>query len=167
MKKNYFIAFVFIMLYAVTFAQQVEDLKINGRIQYDFEFLKRQNADKWQIGNEFRRVHLSTSGKLSKVFKFKIEVNFAHAQIGFRDVYIEYVNKKLGNFAVGSKAEPTGLDMATSSKYIPFAERAMLTALQDFRWGSGLHYANHHLIDGKAGLQMALKIGRASCRERV
>jgi len=138
------------------FGQTGQNVKINGRIQYDYEFLKRENADQWQIMNEFRRVHLSAAGKLSEVFKYKIEINFSHAQIGFRDVYIEYVSPKWGNFAVGSKAEPTGLDMATSSKYIPFAERAMLTALQDFRWGSGLHYANHHLIDGKAGLQMAL-----------
>ncbi|NPA42721.1 MAG: hypothetical protein GXO27_01670 [Chlorobi bacterium] len=136
------------------FAQQ--DVKINGRIQYDYEFLKRDREDKWKIGNEFRRVHLSASGKLSEVFKYKIEVNFSHASLGFRDVYIEYLGGKYGNFAVGSKAEPTGLDIATSSKYIPFAERAMLTALQDFRWGTGIHYANHRLFDGRAGVQAAV-----------
>ena len=157
MKKYVFISlFLMLLIFQEGYAQQMEDFKINGRIQYDFEFLKRQKMDKWQVGNEFRRVHFSMGGKFSKVFKFKVEINFAHAKIGFRDAYIEYVNKKIGNFAIGSKAEPTGLDIGTSSKYIPFMERAMLTALQDFRWGTGLHYAHHHLLDNRMGFQMAL-----------
>jgi len=131
-------------------------VKINGRIQYDYEFLKYENDDDWFNGNEFRRVHLSASGKVSPNLKYKVEVNFNDAQIGFRDVYVKYLAGKLGNFAIGSMAEPTGLDMATSSKYIPFFERAMLTSLQNFRWGSGFHYENFSLFDGKAGLQMAL-----------
>ncbi len=131
-------------------------IKVNGRIQYDYEFLKRDKSDIWFNGNEFRRVHLSVSGKVSPSLKYKVETSFAHGAIGFRDVYIKYVNKKIGNFAIGSMAEPTGLDMATSSKYSPFFERAMLTSLQNFRWGSGLHYENFGLFDGKATLQMAL-----------
>ena len=142
-----------------SFAQEKKfkkTVKINGRIQYDYEFLKRDKAADWFNGNEFRRLHLSASGKVSPNLKYKVEVSFAHAQIGFRDVYIKYTAGKLGNFAIGSMAEPTGLDMATSSKYIPFFERAMLTSLQNFRWGSGLHYENFGLLDGKVGLQMAL-----------
>jgi phosphate-selective porin OprO/OprP len=131
-------------------------IKINGRIQYDYEFFTREKSDEKFNGFEFRRLHLSASGKVAPKLKYKVEANFAHGKIGFRDVYIKYTAGNLGNFAVGSIAEPTGLDMATSSKYIPFFERAMLTSMQNFRWGNGLHYENFGLLDGKATLQMAL-----------
>ena len=146
------------------FAQDKKDTKIqfkptfkvNGRIQYDYEFLKRADADAGLNGNEFRRVHFSVAGNVAKNLKYKVETSFAHASLGFRDVYIKYTAGKYGNFAVGSIAEPTGLDMATSSKYIPFFERAMLTSMQNFRWGSGLHYENYGLFDKKVTLQLAL-----------
>ncbi len=131
-------------------------VKINGRIQYDYEFLKRADADNGLNENEFRRVHFSVSGKVAKNLKYKIETDFAHGDLGFRDVYIKYTAGKYGNFAFGSVAEPTGLDMETSSKYIPFFERAMLTSMQNFRWGSGFHYENFGLLDGKATFQFAL-----------
>jgi len=133
-----------------------EKVKINGRIQYDFEFLKRQEANEWMMGNEFRRVHLSAAGKLEGGFDYKIEVNFAQGQIGFRDVFIRYSSEKWGKIAVGSMAEPTGLAMATSSKYISFLERPMLTALEDFRWGTGLHYDYDELFEGHGGIQLSV-----------
>lgn len=131
-------------------------IKINGRIQYDYEFLKRVDADNGLNENEFRRVHFSVAGKVAKNLKYKIETNFAHGDLGFRDMYIKYTAGKYGNFAFGSIAEPTGLDMQTSSKYSPFFERAMLTSMQNFRWGSGFHYENFGLFDGNASLQLAL-----------
>ena len=154
-KKSFYLSLGLVWFsFYVLFSQQ--SIKINGRIQYDFEFLKREQDSAWMVGNEFRRVHLSAAGKLVSNLKYKVEVNFSHAQLGFRDVYIQYDGGALGNLAVGSKAEPTGLAMMTSSKYIPFLERPMLTALQDFRWGTGLHYENHRLFDGRMGLQAAL-----------
>ncbi len=130
--------------------------KVNGRIQYDYEFLKRADADSGLNENEFRRVHFSVAGNIAKNLKYKVETDFAHASLGFRDMYIKYTAGKYGNFAVGSMAEPTGLDMETSSNYMSFYERAMLTSLQNFRWGSGLHYENYGLFDKKVTLQLAL-----------
>jgi phosphate-selective porin OprO/OprP len=130
--------------------------KINGRIMYDFEFLKREKIDFYFNGNEFRRIYLSFSGNISKNLKYKVETNFAHAKIGFNDMYIRYSSGKYGDFFVGSIAEPTGLNMQTSSKYISFLERAMLTSLQNGRWGAGFHYANFNLLEGKIGWQMSI-----------
>ncbi len=130
--------------------------KVNGRIQYDYEFLKRVDADNGLNENEFRRIHFSVDGNVSKRIKYKVEVDFAHANLGFRDVYIKYTSKKMGNLTLGSYAEPTGLDMATSSKYSTFNERALLIAMQNFRWGSGIHYENYNLLQNRATLQMAL-----------
>ena len=133
-----------------------KSIKINGRIQYDYEFLKRDKASDWFNGNEFRRLQLSAAGKIAPNISYKVEASFAHAAIGFRDVYIKYNAGKWGNFYVGSVAEPTGLEVLTSSKYISFFERSMLSSLQNFKWGSGLHYENFSLLNGNLGLQMAL-----------
>ncbi len=157
--KTKFIAWfipVFFMNISLLSAQNKPTIKFNGRIQYDFEFLKRQNADDWQIGSEFRRVYFSAGGSLAENIKYKMEFNFAHSKIDFLDMYIEYSSKDLGNFAIGSKAEPTGLEIGTSSKYIPFFERSMLTSLQNSRWGTGIHYKNTALLNHKAGIQLAL-----------
>lgn len=140
-------------------AQQTDfkkSLKINGRIQYDYEFLKRSNSDQWLNGSEFRRIHLSAAGFVSPSFKYKVEFDFSTGKIGFRYVYIKYVNPKIGSIAIGSIPEPTGLAMLTSSNYLAFLERPMLTSLQNFRWGSGFLYENYNLLEGKVGLQMSL-----------
>ncbi len=155
MKYQLSLAFIFVLFFSKMTAQE-KKVKINGRIQFDYEFLKRDRVTDWFNGNEFRRVYLSASGALSSHFKYKVELGFAHAAPHFKDLYIKYSNEKLGNFYAGSKPEPTGLDMVTSSKYIPFFERAMLTAMQNGRNGSGLHYDNFNLLGGKVFLQMAM-----------
>ena len=135
-------------------------VKLSGRIQYDFEFLsKKVNTDSTTTvaGSEFRRVYLAASGKIYKNIKYKAQFEFAGAKIGYRDVYVKFT--KLpgigGNFTFGSFAEPTGLEMMTSSKYIPFFERAMLTNTQNFRWNSGFMYDNFDLFNKKLGLQVS------------
>jgi phosphate-selective porin OprO/OprP len=138
-------------------------IKFNGRVQYDFEFIKptwdnitdaEQDAANFN-GNEFRRAYLSAKGKIGKKLGYKVEFEFAGSKIGYRDVYISYDAGKAGKFAVGSMAEATGLNMTTSSKYITFMERSMLTSFQDFRWGAGFHYANYKIADDFT-LQMSL-----------
>ena len=138
-----------------SFAQEAfkPSMKFNGRIQSDIEILKMGDLSSSKF--EFRRVHFSVAGHISRNVKYKIETDFAHAKMGFRDVFIEYTGGKLGNFIMGSYAEPTSLNMLTSSKYITFFERSMVTTLQDFRWGGGFHYNNFNIMDGKVGLQMA------------
>jgi phosphate-selective porin OprO/OprP len=135
-------------------------IKFNGRVQYDYEFISEYDDDtddkEWINGNEFRRVYLSAKGKVGKKLDYKAEFEFAGGKIGYRDVYIQYNAGKYGKIALGSKAEATGLNMATSSKYITFMERSMLTSFQNFRWQSGIHYSNFGLLDGKLGLQMSL-----------
>jgi len=131
-------------------------IKINGRIQYDFEFIKASDDDnegEWFNGNEFRRAYISAKGKIGKKLSYKTEFEFAGGEIAYRDVYIKYDAGKFGSIAFGSMAEATGLNMATSSKYTTFMERSMLTSFQNFRWQSGIHYANYKLFDGKMTLQ--------------
>ena len=161
MKQKSLFLLIFMLFFIELNAQSTSEkskktLNINGRIQFDYEFLKRDKSSDWFNGNEFRRVYLSASGRLSSHFKYKVELGYAHGSPTFKDLYIKYENKRIGNFYVGSKPEPTGLDMMTSSKYIPFFERAMLTNMQNDRNGSGLHYENFHLLNGRLFLQLAL-----------
>lgn len=161
MKKNRYIFFASLFFLGIAFLSEAQEtpqsfkptFKINGRIQYDFEFLTMGETS--TAKNEFRRVHFSVAGNAAEKIKYKIEVDFARAELGFRDLYLQYTAGRYGDFAVGSMAEPTSLDMMTSSKYTPFFERAMLTNMQDFRWGSGVHYSNFNWFGNRAGLQLA------------
>jgi len=171
MKKLIFLmiavlAFGYHTSYGQEEAKQVVKVKpsvaLHGRIMYDYEFFRRgaevDTVEKLkESGSEFRRVYLSGSGKIYKNIKYKAQLEFAGSKIGFRDLYIKFA--KLpgigGNFTVGSFAEATGLDMMTSSKYIPMVERAMMTSTQNFRWNSGVMYDNMGMFGGKLGLQVS------------
>lgn len=126
---------------------------INGRIQYDLEFLKM--GTQLTTSTEFRRVHLSAAGNVSKTIKYKLELGLTRGKIGARDLYVQYAGGKLGNFYLGSKVEPTGLAMMTSSKYVPFFERPMVSTLNGFPWASGFHYNNYQLFNNRLALQFA------------
>ncbi|KAA3623722.1 MAG: hypothetical protein DWQ02_24115, partial [Bacteroidetes bacterium] len=150
-----------LMFFLFTFILTAQDtsfvfkptFKVGGRIQYDFEALTLGEETAWKNG--FRRVHFAMSGEVGTRLKYKMEVDFSRARLGFRHLFIQYKASEFGNFAVGSMPEPTSLNMLTSSNYTTFFERAMLTNLQNFRWGAGFHYQNFHLFNQRAGLQLA------------
>ncbi len=155
--KSFILAALSMLIFAQSsFAQETAfkpTMKFNGRIQTDIEAMKFGDINTSKF--EFRRVHFSVAGNIAKNIKYKIETDFAHGRTGFRDLFLQYTGGQIGNFIIGSYAEPTSLDMQTSSKYIPLFERSMVTALQDFRWGGGFHYNNFKMLDGKVGLQLA------------
>ena len=137
-------------------------MAFHGRIQYDFNFLSQKDGiaagEDYEVnGQEFRRVYFEAGGTIYKNIKYKAQIELAGGEVAYRDMYIKFT--KLpgigGDLAFGSMAEATGLDMDTSSKYITFLERAMLTSTQAFRWNSGIHYSNFGVLDGKLGLQVS------------
>lgn len=134
------------------------EVKFGGRIHYDFEFLnqKKDVEDYSFNGQEFRQVYITAIGTLTPHIKFKAELDFAGSKIGYRDMYIKFMDIPSigGNLILGSQSEPTGMDMLASSNFIPFKERTPMTATQAFRWNSGFGYENFGLLKGKLGLQM-------------
>ncbi len=129
-------------------------LKMEGRIMYDFNFLSA--GDDNFSGNEFRRVRLAAKGKATKNIDYKVEFDFAGGAVNFRDVYLKFkFPSNIGNLMLGSFTEPSSLNNMTSSKYITFFERSMLSNTQPFKYNAGFMYDNQKLLDGKIGLQLA------------
>lgn len=135
--------------------------KMEGRIMYDFNFLSAdapvEGAESYNFaGNEFRRVRLAAKGKVAKNIGYKAEFDFAGGKLGFRDVFLKFnLPSSLGAVKVGSFTEPSSFDNMTSSKYITFFERSMMSNTQPFKYNAGFMYDNQKLLDGKMGLQMS------------
>jgi len=139
--------------------------KMEGRIMYDFTFLSADAAVEGGeaysfAGNEFRRTRLAVKGKVAKNIGYKAEFDFAGGKMGFRDVFLKFsLPSKMGAVKVGSFSEPSSLDNMTSSKYITFMERSMMSHTQPFKYNAGFMYDNQNLLDGKMGLQMSYTFG--------
>ncbi len=130
-------------------------LKMEGRIMYDFNFLSAGD-DYSFAGSKFRRLRIAAKGKLSKSISYSADFDLTGGKIAYRNVYIKYtMPNNYGNLTIGSFDEPTGLDMLTSSKYMTFIERAMMTTTQYGKYNTGFRYANQKLLDGKMGVQLA------------
>jgi phosphate-selective porin OprO/OprP len=153
--SRYYISTLLMLFFGISaYGQQITPtLTVNGRIQYDFEATNFGEISK--VSNEFRRIHLSASGKAAQNIKYKLEIGFFRGKLGLRDMYLGYKHSRFGSIFLGSKVEPTSLDMMTSSKYIPFAERSMLSSFCGYPWASGLHYQNFDLFNSHLALQAA------------
>ena len=158
-KTTIAIALIFVLSIAVN--AQKEDipfkksLKVEGRVMYDFNFLS-DGDDYSYAGNEFRRVRLALKGNVSKNIGYKAEFDFAGGAVNFRDVYLKYkMGGKNGSLIFGSFTEPSSLNNMTSSKYITFFERSMMSNTQHFKYNAGIMYDNQKLLDGRMGLQLA------------
>jgi phosphate-selective porin OprO/OprP len=135
-------------------------LIVNGRVQYDLELLKM--GETALLETEFRRIQLAVGGNVAKQVKYKVELGYAKGNLLLRDMFIQYAAGKWGTFSVGNRVEPTSLSMKTSNKYMPFMERAMMTNFHGPVWGSGIHYNNFHLLEGRVGLQLAYTLNNSS-----
>ena len=136
--------------------------ELHGRIHYDFEFLHQKDGiapgeDYLFSGQQFRRVFLQAKGTIFDHIRYVAQFAFNGGEVAYRDLYIAFTDLPVigGELAFGSVTEPTGLEMETSSKYLVFFERSMMTHTQNFRWNSGFHYSNFGLLNGKLGLQLS------------
>ena len=113
--------------------------KFGGRIQTDFASYDADSGIKRAVGqvnsgSRFRRARLYMAGTVYKNVDFKAQYDFAGGGPGFRDVWIGFKNLlPFGYVKVGHQFEPFGLEEQTSSKYITFMERSVVTALQPGR----------------------------------
>jgi phosphate-selective porin OprO and OprP len=106
--------------------------KLGGRIHFDIASFSEDDEVEARFGDipaaaEFRRARLSLEGEIgtARPVFFKTEFDFAPSDVQFKDVYfgidkIPFVGRIQG----GHMKEPMGLEWMTSSKYLPFIERA-------------------------------------------
>lgn len=77
-------------------------------------------------GAEIRRARVFASGKVAGDWKYKLQVDFASNGVSIKDAYIS--TKVAGLKATfGNHKEPQGLEQQTSSKYVTFMERSMVS----------------------------------------
>jgi phosphate-selective porin OprO/OprP len=120
-------------------------VELNGRLMFDIFFIDADdgvfaNGDAGDgafdstDGSFFRRVRLAFRGTVYKNTIFKVQIDFAKAEIALKDVYVGL--QKLGfvsKIMVGHFKEPMGLEELTSSKYDTFIEQSGASAFSPSR----------------------------------
>ena len=138
--------------YKLSSSDGMHSLKFGGRIMTDYAIWN--NGSETFSGTEFRRIRFFNSGKVYDNVKYKLQLDFAGADVSIKDVYVEtylpyFVNVKVGHFK-----EPFRLEALTSSKYITFMERALPIAFSPERnVGIMLHDS---FLDDKLSIQAGL-----------
>jgi phosphate-selective porin OprO/OprP len=111
--------------------------------------------------HEARRLMFRGAGYIHKDLYVFALFSIKDEQFKYSDVFLKYtLPEQAGELYAGVFPEPTGLEMRTSSKYISFVERAMMTATQEARSNPGLMYSNHQLLGEKLGLEIAYTINK-------
>ncbi len=134
-------------------------VKFGGRIHLDHAYFS-QNDDldaafgelDSKDGTEFRRLRFFFSGVLYKTVEFKLQMDYAGGAARLKDAYIGVKNiPVIGRVRVGHMKEPLHFDALTSSKYIPFMERAIPADLANER-NNGILLMND-FFDNKLSIQ--------------
>jgi phosphate-selective porin OprO/OprP len=115
-----------------------------GRLQLDYTFF---DNDKFEFddGGEMRRGRLFVKGKLAKDWDYKVQYDFAPDDPELKAGYIRYSGLDKARVWVGNFKQPSSLEQLTSSKYITFTERGLVTGTTEGRrmgvgyqrWGKG------------------------------
>jgi phosphate-selective porin OprO/OprP len=108
-------------------------LKVNGRIMYDMVLPDANDDMETNVGDfdamaGFRRLRIEFSGTIYKNFYYQNVFDFSSSPHQLKDNLIGY-NGLPGktSLQVGYFKEPVGLEELTSSKYITFTERSLVT----------------------------------------
>jgi len=126
------------------------EFRLGGRVYFDaatfdaphYWFLGGDNVDEHD-GTSISRLRGGLSGHLYNDLLFKVEADFAQDDVDVTDAYVGIRNLPyVGTFRVGQFSEPMGLEALTSSRFITFMERSMVTqALIPYR-SRGLDLSN-------------------------
>ncbi len=116
--------------------------RVGGRIQMDgasyAEDILRHND-----GTEIRRARLFAQGTLWQYWNYKLQYDFTLSGVnGVQDTYIEYAGLEPVSIRLGHIKEPFGLEVMSSSKYVPFMQRSLMIAFTQGR-NIGLQLGTH------------------------
>jgi phosphate-selective porin OprO/OprP len=113
-----------VMLCVFSVAGHTEEMTVNvfGRVHVDAAMYD-EDVTALDSGTELRRARLGVGGDIDENWSYKAEYDFA-SNSDIKDAWIKY-SADWGSLTIGNKKPPFSLDVLTSSKYIPFMERAM------------------------------------------
>ncbi|RMD99157.1 MAG: hypothetical protein D6816_15310 [Bacteroidetes bacterium] len=132
-------------------------LKFGGRIHYDMAWMNQDDAlanefGDFTNGTELRRVRFYNSGTVYSNISYKLQLEFAGGEIGFKDVYIDFHKLPvLGNLRVGQMKEPYRLEVLVSSNDMTFIERTPYTSFAPER-NAGI-LVHNQVLNGALGYQ--------------
>ena len=127
-------------------------LKIGGRLMTDWTWISEDEDIKSDVGEqedgvEVRRARMYFSGSIYDNINYKLQIDFAGAEVTFKDAYIELTDFPLGKLKMGNFYEPFSLETVTSSKYITFIERGLPTVFSPERQTGFMLHDTHY--DGR------------------
>jgi len=109
--------------------------KFGGRVMLDNAFINQDEDLDAIFGKlettsaaEIRRARIFFSGSVYNNLEFKLDLDFEGGRVAMKDIFIGI--KKIpviGNVRVGYIKEPFRFEMLTSSKYITFMERSLIS----------------------------------------
>ena len=103
--------------------------QIGGRVMLDAATFSDDLGD--ESGSEVRRARLFMTGKMYNDWDYKFQIGYAGNKVSMKDMYISYNGLDSARLRVGNHKMPLGLEQQTSSKYITFMERSILTGVQE------------------------------------
>ena len=105
--------------------------RIGGRLQWDITAIGRDGNYQSTSQSQIRRARLYLSGTTAQVWDFKFQFDFEDADDSdqaIEDAYIRYTGLPV-KITLGQRKMPYGMYGLTSSKYIAFIERSMVSGL--------------------------------------
>lgn len=106
-----------------------------GLIQNDWAWYwdDADNYSGTNPGTDFRRIRVGTTGQLYGNVKWWSELDFAHGDVNFADMWIELAHCTFGAIRVGHMKEPIGFDQYTGDRTVNFMERSTVNSLSPGR----------------------------------
>jgi phosphate-selective porin OprO/OprP len=126
--------------------------KLGGQLQYDAAFFLQDKDNQTSYGgmhdgSEFRRARLEMDAIIYQRFIFKTQYDFAGGSPSLKDAYIGVTAVPwLGRIRIGQTKEYMSLEQVTSSKYIEFMERSLVSTFAPDR-NPGINFNNSFLND--------------------
>ncbi len=103
--------------------------KVRGVVDVDYAgFNERAGGYDYNSGTAFRRARLGFEGDAFKVFKWRLEADFAGNVVALQDAYVQYVGIKPLTITLGQHKTPFGLESNNSDNYNTFLERGLFNA---------------------------------------
>ncbi|MEN8210596.1 MAG: porin [Thermodesulfobacteriota bacterium] len=104
------------------------EYKIDGRIMLDTGFLDNsQDANSLYANTEFRRLRLAIKTKMYKDWAGEFDVDFADEELDVKDMWVSYNGLPNTIIKLGNHKPNFCMDEVTTSRWVTFMERSMVS----------------------------------------